>query len=81
MTSRERVELLHEAVALEEAGGRWKQKHAAAVTGFSATYLRNSDCPKLLDEGHGPKGKPMVFYLPADVRAWLAARNARARVA
>lgn len=79
MTSKQRILLLREAVALEQAGSRWTQKHAAVVCGYSASYLRNSDCPKLLEDGDGPKGKPRVFYLPDDVRAWLAGRNARAR--
>lgn len=81
MTTRQLVDLLQEAVALEQAGSRWSQKHAAAVCGCSPTYLRNTSCPKLIEDGNGPKGKPRVFYLPADVRRWLSDRNARARVA
>jgi hypothetical protein len=79
VTSRTRILLLREAVALEQAGARWSQKHAAVVAGYSPSFLRNSDCPKFLEDGEGPKGKPRVFYLPAEVRAWLADRNARAR--
>ena len=80
MTSRQRILLLRESVELERAGGRWTQKHAAVVTGYSPSFLRNSDCPKRLEDGDGPKGKPRVFYLPSDVRAWLAARNERAKL-
>lgn len=81
MTPRARIMLLREAVALEQAGGRWTQKHAAVVTGYSPSYLRNSDCPKRLEDGNGPKGKAMVFYLPSEVRGWLGARNANSRCA
>jgi len=79
MTPRARILLLKEAIALAEAGGRWTQKHAAVVTGYSPSFLRNSDCPKRLEDGEGPKGKPRVFYVPAEVREWLRARNERAR--
>lgn len=79
MTSRQRIALLREAILLEQAGGRWTQKHAAVVTGYSPSFLRNTNCPKRLEEGEGAKGKPRVFYLPSDVRQWLAERNDRAR--
>jgi hypothetical protein len=79
VTTRQLIALLREAVELERAGGRWSQKHAAAVAGYSPSFLRNSDCPKRLEDGEGPKGKPRVFYLPAEVRAWLGERNERAR--
>lgn len=81
MTPRQRILLLKEAYALEQNGARWTQKHAAVVTGYSPSFLRNSDCPKRHEDGDGAKGKPRVFYLPAEVHAWLAERNARARVA
>lgn len=68
------IRLLDEAVALERAGGTWKQPHAAAVTGYGVSFLRTSDCPKHSEEGHGPKGRPVVVYVPAEVRAWKAAR-------
>jgi len=74
------VQLLNEAVALEQAGGTWSQKHAAAVTGYSVAFLRSSDCPKQFEEGNGPKGRPRVVYLPADVRAWKAARRIQSPV-
>jgi hypothetical protein len=38
-------------------------------------YLRTSDCPKSFEEGNGPKGKPRVVYVPAEVRAWKTARR------
>lgn len=68
------VTLLNEAEALERLGGTWTQKHAAAVTGYSPSFLRISDCPKDYEEGHGPTGKARVVYVPAKVRAWKRAR-------
>jgi hypothetical protein len=79
MTPRQRILLLKEAQAIEALNGRWTQKHAAVVTGYSPAFLRNSDCPKRLEDGDGPKGKPRVFYLPSEVHAWLDERNQRAR--
>lgn len=70
----ELVRLLDEAVALERADATWTQKHAAAVAGCSATYLRRSDCPKHYTDGQGPTNKPMLVYVPSEVRAWKAAR-------
>lgn len=77
MKSRELTDTLREAVALEQAGGTWQQKHAAAVTGYSVSFLRNSDCPKHLEEGNGPKGRPRLVYLPAEVRTWKQQRLRR----
>lgn len=68
------IQLLNEAVALEHAGGTWSQLHAAAVTGYSASFLRASDCPKRFEEGNGPKGRDRVVYIPAEVREWKARR-------
>jgi hypothetical protein len=67
-----RLDLLNEAVALDAAGSLWEAKHAAAVTGYSAEYLRVSDCPKHRAEGSGPTGRGRTFYQPAEVRDWLA---------
>lgn len=69
------VDTLREAVALEQAGGTWQQRHAAAVTGYSVSFLRNSDCPKHYEEGNGPKGRPRLVYLPDEVRAWKIHRR------
>lgn len=66
-------------MVLEQADSRWTQKHAAVVAGYSPSFVRNSDCPKRLEDGEGPKAKPRVFYMPAEVRAWMRERNARAR--
>ena len=48
----------------------WTQLEAAFYLGVSPRYLRASDCPKLLLPGTGPKGKKLVRYDPADVKAW-----------
>ena len=77
MTHRERVMLLREAVELENAGGTWTQKHAAVVTGYSVSFLRNSTCPKRYEEGEGPKARPRLVYVPSEVRAWKASRQIR----
>lgn len=72
--SSSRVAILREAVALEQAGGFWQQKHAAAVTGYSVSFLRASDCPREYEEGNGPKGRLRLVYVPAEVRAWKLKR-------
>lgn len=73
-----REQLLREAAAAEAVGGLWSQAQAAAVVDVSVSYLRASDCPKALLPGHGAKGKPVVRYRPADVRAWVESCTARA---
>jgi hypothetical protein len=40
------------------------------MLGVSVTYLRASDCPKVLLPGHGPKGRDSVRYDPEDLKAW-----------
>jgi hypothetical protein len=72
--SKDKVRLLLEAVALEEAGSIWSQSHAAAICNRSVSFIRNSDCPKSYEDGQGAKGKPMLVYEPAKVRAWMASR-------
>lgn len=75
MTTEEKVRLLKEALALEAAGSRWKQSHAAVIAGMSPSYLRNSMCPKRREKGHGKKGESTVFYVPPEVREWMAKRE------
>lgn len=53
----------------------WTQKEAAAELRVSVSYLRNSECPKVFLPGNGKKGKPMVRYEPAQVRAWWEAKQ------
>lgn len=87
MTTDVRISLIKEAIALEEAGGTWEIKHAAAVCGKSPSFMRNSDCPKHMEPA-GPrarKGQGKVVLLPAEVRAWKKSlldreREPRARI-
>lgn len=60
-----------------EAGGMGPyltQKEAAAYLRVSVAYLRASSCRKVLFEGHGAKGRPMVRYRRADLDEWAARR-------
>ena len=75
--SYERVKLMAEARAIEEAGGQWRVRHASAVTGYSDSFLRRSDCPRLYDVSGGSTTKATVWYDPAEVRAWKAGRLSR----
>lgn len=51
------------------------QKEAAEMLHVSPGYLRESSCPKILLEGNGSRGKPLVRYLRADVLNWALARR------
>jgi hypothetical protein len=77
VTLSDRVKLIAEARAIEEAGGQWRVRHAAAVTGYSHSFLRRSDCPRLYDVSGGSTTKATVWYHPAEVRAWKAGRLSR----
>lgn len=57
----------------------WTQREAATFLAVTPRYLRDSDCPKILLPGHGPKGQPVVRYDPADVRAWARAWHTSSR--
>lgn len=57
----------------------WTQKEAATELRVSVSYLRNSDCPKVLLPGNGKKGKPMVRYEIGQVRAWWEAKQPNQR--
>lgn len=74
-TKGSRVDLLQEAKALEELGAEWLPAHAAAFCVVSESFLRRSACPKLIKRGAGRTDKPMITYLPTDVRRWNAART------
>jgi predicted DNA-binding transcriptional regulator AlpA len=54
-----------------------RQKEAAALLGVSVAWLRASSCPKVLLPGNGPKGREIVRYDPADLRAWAESRNTK----
>ena len=51
----------------------WTQSEAAAFLAVTPRYLRESNCPKILLPGNGPKRQPLVRYDPEDVRAWARA--------
>lgn len=61
------------SIALKEppAGDRlWTQPEAAEYLQVSVAYLRRSSCPKvLLPPARGQK--PIVRYVPDDVRSWI----------
>jgi hypothetical protein len=79
--------MTHHAAAGERAPGMpplpvhklWTQKEAAAYLGVSVSYLRASDCPKvLLPSTSGRTVKPIVRYRPRDIEAWVEEWTARA---
>ena len=47
-----------------------RRKEAAQYLAVSLNWLRNSDCPKVLLPGQGPKGQSVVRYDPDDMDAW-----------
>jgi len=51
------------------------QKEAADLLAVSVSYLRASSCPKVLLPGTGPRGKPLVRYVHADVLGWALSRR------
>jgi hypothetical protein len=53
----------------------WTQKQAAGYLHVSTRYLRESSCPKVLLPGNGERGRALVRYEPATVRAWWQARQ------
>lgn len=52
----------------------WHQKDAAAFVGVAVSTLRDSDCPKRVITLPG-RTRPIVRYVPAEVRAWVDARS------
>jgi hypothetical protein len=48
----------------------WSQKRAVRSMEVSVSYLRASDCPKVLLPGNGPGKKPLVRYDPREVLKW-----------
>jgi hypothetical protein len=72
-----KASLLAEAKILEEMGGDWTLAHGAAFERCSVGYLTRSDCPKHYRRLNGEKGKLQPYLIPAEVRAWGAARKVR----
>lgn len=56
-----------------------RQREAAVLLGVSVAWLRASQCPKVLLPGNGPKGREIVRYDPADLKAWSEERNTKAQ--
>lgn len=56
----------------DETEQAWSQGEAARFCGVDPDTLRKSDCPRLEYPGHGPKGRKIIRYIPAEVRAWRA---------
>ena len=54
-----------------------RQRVAAHALNVSASYLRASDCPKVLLPGNGPKGQKIVRYRMSDVWKWVEGRTRR----
>lgn len=75
--------LLREAKALEDLGADWEIQHVAAFCGVSVSYVYRATNLERIERagGRGVKGKPMLYFNPAVVRAWNAARTLNAKVA
>ncbi len=54
--------------------GLLTQKEASAYLRVSPAYVRASTCPKILLQGNGKKGRPMVRYRVEDLIAWAERR-------
>src|SRR5262245_43520752 len=54
----------------EVTGEMLTQREAAALLRVSPSYIRNSDCPKILLPGNGRRAKPVVRYRRNDILAW-----------
>jgi hypothetical protein len=54
------------------------QRNAAELLKVSVSYLRASDCPKMLLPGNGPKARPIVRYRRSEILAWCEHWTARA---
>lgn len=54
---------------------RWSQLEAAEAVGLSLSFFRTLDCPVVIHECTGTKGKKRYVYIPADVLAWEQRRR------
>lgn len=57
----------------------WTQRTAAKFLCVSPRYLRKSSCPKILLQGTGIAGKPLVRYDPESVRQWAQSQRSDRR--
>jgi hypothetical protein len=51
------------------------QRQAAELLQVSVSYLRASNCPKVLLPGNGRRGKPLVRYRMHDLVSWADSRR------
>lgn len=51
------------------------QKEAAALLKVSRSWLRASECPKVLLPGNGPKRRNLVHYRMSDIERWAEERT------
>jgi hypothetical protein len=58
----------------------WLQAEAAAFLRVSPGYLRRSNCPKRLLPSNRPGGRPLLRYVPAEVRQWDVNRRSIRKV-
>lgn len=76
MTERTRAAWLQEAELLERLGSEWEVGHAGAYCTLSDSSIYHSDCPRVEKASvRGIQGRPMIRFIPADVRAWNAKRT------
>jgi hypothetical protein len=54
------------------------QREAASLLRVGVSYLRASDCPKVLLPGNGAKARPLVRYRRSEVMAWAERWTVRA---
>lgn len=77
---RTRTDWLQEALLLEQLRAEWTVAHVAAFCTVSTSFIMRSECPKIEKEGvRGVKGKRMIRFDPAAVRAWNNGRTRRHR--
>jgi hypothetical protein len=53
------------------------QKEAAGLLRVSQSWLRASECPKVLLPGNGPKRRNLVRYRMSDIERWPEERTRR----
>ena len=52
-----------------------RQREAASFLGVSVSYLRASNCPRLLLPSNGRGTKPFLRYRLSELLAWACARR------
>jgi hypothetical protein len=57
----------------------WTQVEAAEFLGMSPRWLRDSNAPKILLPGNGPRGRPTVRYDAYSLMEWAQAHSTTRR--